>query len=59
MIVSDSVVRVKVTAVEKTVLKAVEPLRMLEQTWRVQTLQESTIQSSLFIILHTWSKIVF
>jgi len=32
---------------EKTVLKAVEPLRMFERTWRVQRLRESTIQSSL------------
>ena len=33
--------------IEKTVLKAVEPLRMLERTWRVQRLRESTVQSSL------------
>ena len=33
--------------IEKTVLKAIEPLRMLERAWRVQRLRESTIQSSL------------
>ena len=33
--------------IEKTVLKAVEPLRILERTWRVQTVWESTFQHSL------------